>query len=378
MDPMTRAMTKLAPGRRRAAMMAVAVAGLAGSSGAWAFAPAQPVAPSTAAQQPGYPPVAAPATPAAVPQPGYPPAPAGSGAASPPASGWAGSPPQYPPQPQPAYPQGTAPSGPPSGYPQQGYPPPGYPQQYPPQYPPQQGYPQDYPPPQGYPPPGYPQQYPPAGYPQQPPGQPGYPPPGYAYPPAGYPMPSPPPPPSTRPHGHGALLLLPYFGVQANEGSTGQDQNAGLRLGGMIGYRANGQFSFNAELTMDVLNPKNAPKGVDLSGVGVDLAFSPLFHFDAGALELVIGPKLGVGVTLVDAVDDVGKIETSATGFVYGANLGAFLPLSNGASLGALVNFEVRNVSQTCTKIYDGAEACVDRSDANSDKILGVTAAALF
>ena len=343
-------MTRSAPCWRKAVMTTTLVAGIAGSSGAWAFAPAQPVASPTPVPQPGYPPApaqSAPAQPTATPQPGYPPAPSSSGPPS-----------QYPPAP--AYPPGTA-TGPAAA--PQSYPAPGYPQQYPPQ----SGYPQ------GYPPPGYPQQYPPAGYPQQPYG---YPPPGYYYPPPGYP--SPPPPQSSRPHGHGALLLLPYLGVHANEGVTGQDQDAGFRLGGLIGYRANGQFSFNVELTIDVLNLKNAPKGVDLSGGGVDLAFSPLFHFDAGALELVVGPKIGVGVTIVDAADSVGTIENSRNGFEYGVNLGAFLPLGNGASLGALVNFEVRTVSQTCTKIYDGSDDCVDASNVNSDKILGVTAAALF
>lgn len=344
---MTRAMTKWAPSWRKAAMTATVVVGIAGGGRAQAFAPAQPVAPP--AQQPGYPP--APAQPAPSAAPAQSPGP--------------DAPPQYPPQPAPAYPQGNAPqpNGPPVGYPQQPYPPAGYPQQYPPQ---QQGYPAQYPPP--------------PGYPQQQYEQPGYPP-GY-YPPPGYPAAQPPaPPPSTRPHGHGGLLLLPYLGIQANEGATGQDQGVGGRLGGLIGYRTlGGQASFNAELTIDVLNLKNAPTGVDVTGAGVDLAFSPLFHFDAGPLELAVGPKLGIGVTAVQAKDDTGTLENSTTGFTYGANLGAFVPLGNGASLGGLISFQVRTVSQVCSKNYSGTETCVDASNANvnSDKILGITGAALF
>jgi hypothetical protein len=372
---MTRAMTKVAPTWRKAAMTTAMMVGLAGSTPARAFAPAQPVAPAAPVQQPGYPPTPVQPAPEQRPpaQPGHPAAPSSAQpGAQPPAS--ADYPPQYPAPPTPGYPQGTTspPSVPPAGYPQQYPPQQGYPQSYPQQYPPQQGYPPQYPPQEGYPP-----EYPPSSYPQQPYGQPGYPPPGY-HPPAGYPVPPPPPPAATRPHGHGALLLMPYLGVQANEGATGQDQNAGFRMGGLIGYRANGQFSFNGELTIDVLNLKDAPPGVDLTGAGVDLAFSPLFHFDAGALELAVGPKIGVGVTVLQSQDDLGTIENSTTGFLYGVNLGAFLPLGNGASLGALVGFEVRTVSQVCSKYHSGSETCVDTSNANSDKILGVTGAALF
>lgn len=323
-------------------MTTLVVAGIAGrGASARAFAPAQPVNPPASGQQPGYPPASAQAAPA-----------------QPSVEGSSEVPPQYPPQPE--YPQGGPPQ--PGGYPQQPYGQPGYPQQYPPQ----QGYPQ--------------QPYPSAGYPQQPYGQPGYPPGAYppGYPPPGY-YPPPPPPPATRPHGHGALLLLPYLGFQANEGSTGRDQDVGFRMGSMIGYRTDGgQFSFNAELTLDILNLKNAPVGIDLTGVGIDLAFSPLFHFDAGALELALGPKIGIGGHLIDAKDSTGTVQTSTNGFSYGVNAGAFLPLGNGASIGALVNFQVRTVSQACTKIYNGSDDCVDVSGVNSDKVLGITGAAIF
>ena len=362
---MTPSMTKVAPLWRKAAATAAMVIGMAGSGPARAFAPAQPVSPPAPAKQAD---ATAPAQPAAVPQPGYPPSATPSSSPVPANPSY---PPQYPPPP-PGYPQGDARSSsatqqpyPPAGYPQQ-YPPPGYPPQYPPP-----GYPQQ------YPEQGYPQQYPPSSYPQLPYGQPGYPPPGYA-PPPGYPVPPPPPPPSTRPHGHGALLLMPYLGVQANEGATGSDQNVGFRMGGLIGYRANGQFSLNAELTIDVLNLKNGPPGVDLSGGAVDLAFSPLLHFDAGSLELAIGPKLGIGATIVTANQAGIRDQSTTSGFVYGVNAGAFLPLGNGASLGLLLSFQVRTVSEYCQKPDGGSDMCVGVSNANSDKILGVTGAALF
>jgi len=354
-------MTKVAQGLAIAAW----VGGAAGAVRAQSQQPGYPPVPVQAPARTGSPPAPAPpaiapapppqatgpATPA--PAPDYPP---------PPPSDY---PPQYPPPPPPDYSQqgGSSPYAVPPGYPQQPYAvPPGYPQQ-----------------PYGAPP-GYPQQPypPPSAYSQQPFDQPGYPPPGY-YPPGYYPPGySPPPPPPTRPHGHGALLLLPYLGLHAHEGTTGQDQDVGFRIGSLLGYRMNGQFSLNAELAIDFLNIVNQPARTHASGAEVDLALSPLFHFDAGALELVLGPKLGIWGGVVDTKDDSGTFQSSDTGLVVGGNVGAFLPLGNGASMGGLVSFVVRTVSHTCAKPDGGSQTCMDTPHADSEKVLGVTAAALF
>jgi len=359
-----RAMTKVAQGLAIAALMGGAAGvGHAQSQPGYPPAPVQSGAPPST--QPAAPP--APAPPAAYPAP---PPQIPSPATPAPSQNY---PPQYPPPPPPDYPpQAGPPYAAPPGYPQQPYAAPGYPQQ---PYP-AQGYPQ-----QPYAgPPGYPQQPypPPSAYPQQPYGQPDYAPPGY--PPPGYFPPgyAPPPPPPTRPHGHGALLLLPYAGLHAHEGTTGQDRDAGFRIGSLLGYRMNGQFSLNAELTIDFLNIVNQPAGTSAEGAEIDLALSPLFHFDAGALEVVIGPKLGIWGGAVDTKDDFGTVQDSASGLVVGGNLGAFLPLGNGASLGGLVSFVVRTVSNTCTKPDGGGQKCMDTPHADSEKVLGITAAALF
>jgi hypothetical protein len=277
--------------------------------------------------------------------------------------------PQQDPSQQQGYPQQQAPQAPPQGYPQQGYPqqqPEGYPQQgYPQQQPegyPQQGYPQ-----QGYPQQGYPQQgYPQQGYPQQGYAQPGYPsgPPQYA-----------PPPPTRR---HGAFLALPYIGLQAHEGVTGEDQSAGLRLGGLLGFRVNDQLSLNGELTIDVLNPSTPSDGSDVTAAEVDLAFSPLYHSDTGALELVIGPKLGIWAGEFDYSLYGETQKYSSSGLILGVNMGAFVPLGNGASLGALVNFEVKTIGQVCFTDIDGSKVCSSSDNGPSEKVLGITGAALF
>ena len=309
---------------------------------------------------------------------------------------------QSPPPPEPVAPQGPpaqpVPQGyPPQGYPQQGYPQPGYPPQppgYPPQpsYPPtgypQQGYPQQGYPQQGYPQQGYPQPgYPPAGYQQQgypPPGyppagyqQPGYPPPGY--PPAGSAYPPPPLGPRRR---HGAFLALGYIGLQAHEGASGHGQKAGLRLGGILGYRPNDHLSFNGELTLDVLNLDNpavgaANQGTDVSGAEFDLAFSPLFHTYAGAVELAVGPKLGLwgGGTQYSVSGETTKYSTG--GLVAGVNAGLFVALGNGASLGGLLSFAVRSIGQVCYTDVFGTRTC-SNPDVDSEKVLGITGAALF
>jgi len=300
-----------------------------------AAAPPPPPAAPPASVEPAPPPPTTPAPPA---QPGTPPQPA-----SPP-------PPMTPP---PGYPQ-QQPGYPPPGYPQQpGYPPPGYPQQ------------------PGYPPPGYPQQpgYPPPAYPQQP----GYPPPGYAYPPSYYTRPAPPPPG----HKHGFLAMV-FLGVNSLQGSTGKNEDVGFRLGTIMGGRVNESFSINGELTLDILNPKNVPSGVDVTEVEVDIALSPLFHVQLDNVELVAGPKLGF-MGYSEQSSDMGlSSSVSGNGYVYGLNAGVFASISRSTSIGGLISFAGRKFTQVCQTDDTGAQTCSSDNLPGADKVLGITGAILF
>jgi hypothetical protein len=261
------------------------------------------------------------------------------------------------------------PAPPPAGYPPpQGYAPP--PAGTPPQgygQPPPQGYGQ--PPPQGYgqPPANYGQQ-PPQGYGQPPPqGYGQQPPPGYSQQP-GYGQPPPPPPGVRRRSG---FLAMPYLGIHSYQGDSGDGFGVGLRLGTFLGGRLSEQFSLNGDISIDAENPDDA-LGLD-SAATVDLAFAPLFHLDTGSggLEIVLGPRLGF---FVSQQEDLAGIEYRQTGLAFGFRAGAFVPISPGVSLGGLIGFDWKKMSEGCIE-----DECSDISDdVPSLKLLSITAAALF
>ncbi len=267
---------------------------------------------------------------------------------------------QYP-QPQPGYQQ---PQGYPyqqQGYPQQGYqqPQPGYQQPYP-----QQGYqqPPGYPPAQGYAPQGNP---PPPGY-YAPAPRPAYgPPPGYGPPPSYA-------PPPVEPAFRRGFLWMPYIGVNVPVGDTSKGVSTGLRLGGLFGFNASPFLSLNGELTIDVLN-LDSSMGTSASGAEVDFAFSPLFHIDLPALELVVGPKLGF-FAMSATFSESGYPDTtlSGSGLAYGFNAGVFIPLGH-IAIGGLFNFTGRSYFSSCLN-----DVCGDASGGSDDKFFGFSGALMY
>jgi hypothetical protein len=200
-------------------------------------------------------------------------------------------------------------------------------------------------------------------------------------------------------HPRRLALFLPYLGAyvfqsdgQDNRFSlksdAGQDQSIGMgpgfRLGALLGLRPLEAFSINGELTIDVLNLRNVPSDVDLTAFAVELSLSPMLHFGQGALELVVGPKLGAWASLLESKgkgatgggDQTSK--ASASGYALGGNAGAFAHLSEQASVGLLVSYVVRSIGRICETPPDGSESCGDPLRSDSDKVLGITAAMLF
>jgi hypothetical protein len=152
--------------------------------------------------------------------------------------------------------------------------------------------------------------------------------------------------------------------------STATTLDAGLRLGVLLGGRLNQNFSLNGEMTIDSTNPNNVPAGVDVTETVVDLAFSPLVHLPAGSGDFVFGPKLGV---FASEATSSGGGSASTNGTVLGLNVGAFFAVSDGASLGVLLSYELKSVDEVCV-----SGSCTTNIDADSLQVLGVTAAALF
>jgi hypothetical protein len=235
------------------------------------------------------------------------------------------------------------------------------------------------PPANAYPPPPANTYQPPPGYAYPPPNA--YaPPPGYYAPPPTAPYPgnyAPPPPPDRR---HRGFLALPVLGINSYRGDTGSDLGAGFRFGTLLGGRVNEMFSINGELTVDVLNPDNVPSGVDVTMLDIVFAASPLYHFIAGNVEFVAGPKIG-GHALSQQVTNAAFGEpTNQTwnGYVLGLNSGVFAAVSRGMSIGGLLSFEFRTVHQYCSTQSGFAQQCTTNNTGPSFKVLGVMGALLF
>ena len=142
---------------------------------------------------------------------------------------------------------------------------------------------------------------------------------------------------------------MPFAGLHSyrNDNATGIDP--GLRLGTFLGGRINDIASLNAELRLDITNPSDIPPGTDFTEVVFAFTFSPLFQIPAGAVEIVVGPKLGAFVLYAEQSDAGGSASADVTGLVAGANLGVFVPVSPTTSLGVLISYDLEEAE----KVYD-------------------------
>jgi hypothetical protein len=212
---------------------------------------------------------------------------------------------------------------------------------------------------------------PPPAYPAYPayPAQPGYRP---LPPPGAYDMP-------IKPMRQRRFLLLPYIGTHSYQSDAESSYFPGFRLGAMLGGRVNEDVSLNWEMTFDVSNIDTAPMAPSSSEYAFDFAFSPMGHFLAGPVELVVGPKLGV--FWVHAEVHSATTYTSethqGTGILGGLTVGTFMAVSTTTSLGVLLSAEVRKIEHACN-VNVGEIALCNLSRDDAAKLVGVTAAALF
>ncbi|HEY7374808.1 MAG TPA: hypothetical protein VIF57_21770 [Polyangia bacterium] len=259
--------------------------------------------------------------------------------------------------------------------PGQAYPPPPQPDRYPPP-PPGYYYP---PPPPGRAPP------PPPGYYYYPPPQPGRapPPPGayqypyaypYAPPPPGTYYPAPPPPAYRKRR----FLTLPYLGIHSYQNQEASAYDPGARFGVLLGGRIGDVASLNGELSINRSNVHGQPSTSRFEETNVVFAFSPLFQLPAGPVELALGPKLGIFVIETSLSDPTVALDQNMEGYVLGANLGLFFPVSPRTSLGVLLSYDLLFADRACQTITNAGETCSSVSDSNSFRMLGLTAAALF
>jgi len=167
-------------------------------------------------------------------------------------------------------------------------------------------------------------------------------------PPSAPPPPLPPPAAAVDRH-HAGFLLLPYVGVHKFFGETTENTGPGFRMSVIIGGRLAPWLSLNGELTGDVVNFDQMPVGVAVEESVVDVAFSPLAHFQAGPAEVAIGPKLGVMTAEATSQTFFSSSTAEATGWVGGINAGAFGPVSSTVSLGAVFSMSLRKTTEVCS-----------------------------
>jgi len=207
-----------------------------------------------------------------------------------------------------------------------------------------------------------------------------YPPPAPAYPPA--PAPSAYPPPTmasgfSEPGFRRGFFAMPYLGLHIPVGSSGDSMDPGFRIGALLGGHINPMVSLNGEMTIDVMNPKDVPSGMDVTEVMVDVLFSPLIHFGNGQIEGFFGPKIGAfGMSGTASMNGM-SADTSARGLAYGFNLGAAIPVGN-IAVGGLVSFVGRHATHMCVTEPGQSEQCSDSPSGDDFKAFSITVAMLF
>jgi hypothetical protein len=171
---------------------------------------------------------------------------------------------------------------------------------------------------------------------------------------------------------------MPLLGIHSIEGRNGANDDAGLRIGGLLGGRLGSMFSINGQLTLDAVNAKNLAPGETFSSFKLSLTASPLFHVHQGRAEMVLGPKLGLfGFASTETLPSSGTGSGHGSGYVIGVNAGAFVALGRRLSLGGLLSYESQIYHQSCFTPPGTAESC-SGNVGPANPVVGITAALLF
>jgi hypothetical protein len=203
--------------------------------------------------------------------------------------------------------------------------------------------------------------------------------PGAALSQMGAPATAPAPVSATPSRQNGVFLALPYLGAESRPGQSGQSFGVGFLAGALFGARIGARLSLNGELTIDVANVNSAPPRTQAAWREFDLALSPLAHLRARRVELVVGPKLGFWQGSYQLTSAGETLDTaSARGWVGALNLGVFLPVVQGLSLGGMLSFALKTFDRTCDTPVGQTETCTASPNRDSEKVLGFTGGALF
>jgi hypothetical protein len=179
-----------------------------------------------------------------------------------------------------------------------------------------------------------------------------------------------------------------YLGFQSFQGKfaakvTNQGVDTGLSLGigphvgGMIGYRFMEQVSLNAEVSLDIPHAELSSSFTSIDAQRLAFSVSPLYHIDAGAVDFMVGPKLGFWTSTFSQSDSLGTATLTYTGWMAGVTAGLYYKVGR-IGLGGLASFDYAPVLQGCSTNDFSEQTCGPNKTFPADKMLSFALAVLF
>ena len=172
------------------------------------------------------------------------------------------------------------------------------------------------------------------------------------------------------------FLLLPFVGVHTYVNEEASAYQPGLRFGALAGGRLSNLFSLNGELIFDFSNVRGVSSSFHERAY--HFVFSPLLDVAAGAVQLVVGPKLGIFLLRTEESDFALTVASEVSGVSAGVNGGLFIPVSVHTSIGVLLSFDLIGANRSCVIGAGGGGGSCGSPAAQNPKVLGMTAGILF
>jgi hypothetical protein len=169
-----------------------------------------------------------------------------------------------------------------------------------------------------------------------------------------------------------SFLALPFVGVHSYRNEEARGYGPGLRLGTLLGGRFSDFVSLNAAVMIDFSNPRAAPAALEERAY--HLALNPIIDVPAGAVEVIIGFKLGVFFLQTEQASGDIVVASDVTGFSVGLDGGLFVPVSVHTSVGLLLSFDLMGGDSTCVQGSGGGASC----SPSTSNVLGLSGGVLF
>jgi hypothetical protein len=165
----------------------------------------------------------------------------------------------------------------------------------------------------------------------------------------------------------GQVEITPALGLGKFSGEGSDGFNAGPELGVSVAGRLHPQFSLAALLVYDRLSVEDVPSFADVSAWMVGVQLIPAFHFIQGALDVSLGPTLGLFRFSITA-DIPGNLDPAVTvrGFQVGGRIAAMLAVNPRVSVGPYFSYARMFATNACAEM-GGVEDCNDDPDSDDE-----------